>query len=61
MYGEEVASATVLTPGISPAAQLSSTYTGWVAGAGLEYAFTNNLSAKVEGLFTISDRKRSRL
>jgi outer membrane immunogenic protein len=25
--------------------------TGWTVGGGLEYAFTNNLSAKIEGLY----------
>ncbi|MGA8651485.1 MAG: outer membrane beta-barrel protein, partial [Xanthobacteraceae bacterium] len=29
----------------------SSTQTGWTAGAGVEYAFTNNISAKVEYLY----------
>ncbi|QFU16373.1 outer membrane protein [Microvirga thermotolerans] len=28
---------------------------GWTAGGGLEYAFTNNLSAKVEGLYVNLD------
>ncbi|WP_243371184.1 outer membrane protein [Microvirga solisilvae] len=28
---------------------------GWVVGGGLEYAFTNNLSAKVEGLYVNLD------
>jgi outer membrane immunogenic protein len=50
MYAEEVANTSVIAP-ISAVAQSSSTHTGWVAGAGLEYAFTNNISAKVEGLF----------
>ncbi|MGO4869245.1 MAG: outer membrane protein, partial [Roseiarcus sp.] len=25
---------------------------GWTAGAGFEYAITNNLTAKIEGLYT---------
>ena len=29
----------------------SGTHSGWVGGGGLEYAFTKNLSAKVEGLY----------
>jgi outer membrane immunogenic protein len=29
--------------------------TGWTAGGGLEYAFTNNLSAKIEGLYVSLD------
>lgn len=29
---------------------------GWTAGGGVEYAFTNNLSAKVEGLYVNVDR-----
>jgi outer membrane immunogenic protein len=52
MYGEEVASflATTSTP-ITYQAQSSGTHTGYVAGGGIEYAFTNRLSAKVEGLY----------
>jgi outer membrane immunogenic protein len=30
--------------------------TGWTVGGGLEYAFTNNLSAKVEGLYVNLDQ-----
>ena len=33
------------------AVSTSSTRAGWVAGAGVEYAFTNNLSARLEGLY----------
>jgi outer membrane immunogenic protein len=50
MYGEEVLNTSVIAP-VSAIGTSSSTHTGWVAGAGLEYAFTNNLSGKVEGLF----------
>ena len=33
--------------------------TGWVAGAGLEYAITNNWTARVEGLYyDLGDKKR---
>ena len=31
---------------------------GWTAGGGLEYAFTNSLSAKIEGLYVNLDRDR---
>jgi outer membrane immunogenic protein len=33
----------------------SSTNTGWVLGGGVEYAFTNNLTAKIEGLYVNLD------
>ena len=33
------------------------TNTGWVLGGGVEYAFTNNLTAKVEGLYVNLDSK----
>ena len=33
--------------------------TGWTVGGGLEYAFTNNLSAKVEGLYVNLDQDDS--
>ena len=29
---------------------------GWTVGGGLEYAFTNNLSAKIEGLYVNLDQ-----
>jgi outer membrane immunogenic protein len=32
------------------------TATGWTLGGGLEYAFTNNLTAKLEGLYVNLDR-----
>ena len=31
---------------------------GWTVGGGLEYAFTNNLTAKIEGLYIQFDRNR---
>jgi outer membrane immunogenic protein len=34
------------------------TNTGWVLGGGIEYAFTNNLTAKIEGLYVNLDTKR---
>jgi outer membrane immunogenic protein len=57
MYGEEVVNSNMgpWLPGIpSPVnyqGQSSGTHSGWVGGGGLEYAFTNSLSAKVEGLY----------
>ena len=32
-------------------ANTSKTQTGWTAGGGLEYAFTNNWTVRVEGLY----------
>jgi outer membrane immunogenic protein len=32
---------------------------GWTVGGGLEYAFTNNLTAKIEGLYVSFDRNRN--
>lgn len=37
----------------------SSTRTGWVVGAGVEYALTNNVSLKVEGLYADFGSKSS--
>jgi outer membrane immunogenic protein len=58
MYAEEVVNSNVVAPasvappaGATYQAQSSGTHTGWVAGGGLEYAFTNAISAKVEGLY----------
>ncbi len=52
IYGEEVSNFLFTTPfGPTYAGQSSGTHTGWVAGGGIEYAFTNSLSAKVEGLY----------
>ena len=50
MYAEEKTNS-LLIAAAPYQANSDSTRTGWVAGAGLEYAFTNNLSAKIEGLF----------
>jgi outer membrane immunogenic protein len=53
MYGQQTVNLLLTSP-VSPVAYTgnsTSTHTGWVAGAGLEYAFTKNLSGKVEGLF----------
>jgi outer membrane immunogenic protein len=35
------------------------TRTGWAAGGGVEYAFTPNLTGKIEGLFVSLDRNNS--
>jgi outer membrane immunogenic protein len=35
------------------------TNTGWVLGGGVEYAFTNNLTAKIEGLYVNLDTKNN--
>jgi outer membrane immunogenic protein len=51
MYGEEVVNFLATTPATTYQAQSSGTHTGWTAGGGIEYAFTNNISAKVEGLY----------
>jgi outer membrane immunogenic protein len=32
---------------------------GWTAGGGIEYAFTNNITAKVEGLYVNLDRRNT--
>jgi outer membrane immunogenic protein len=34
--------------------------TGWVVGAGVEYAFTNNLTAGIEGLWVSLDQENNR-
>ena len=41
------------------AASSNSTNTGWVLGGGVEYAFTDNLTAKVEGLFVSLDSENN--
>jgi outer membrane immunogenic protein len=51
MYGEEVVNSNLVFPAINYQATSSGTHTGWVAGGGIEYAFTDRLSAKVEGLY----------
>jgi outer membrane immunogenic protein len=52
MYAEEVVNSTLVSPaGVTTVARSSGTHSGWVGGGGLEYAFTNALSAKVEGLY----------
>jgi outer membrane immunogenic protein len=51
IYGEEAVSFALVFPLITYAAAASSIRTGWTAGAGFEYAFTNNLTGKVEALY----------
>jgi len=51
IYGEEAVAFSVVFPAVTYAAAASSTRTGWTAGAGFEYAFTNNLTGKIEGLY----------
>jgi outer membrane immunogenic protein len=51
MFGEEVLNSNLVFPLVGYQAQTSSTHTGWVAGGGIEYAFTDRISAKVEGLY----------
>jgi outer membrane immunogenic protein len=53
IYGEEKASATLTFPtGVTfGPGGVSSTHAGWTAGGGLEYAFTNNWTGKIEGLY----------
>lgn len=40
-----------VTPGAVFTVSESHTHVGWTAGAGVEYAITRNLSAKIEGLY----------
>jgi outer membrane immunogenic protein len=53
IYGQENVSATVFIPssGHNYPSSDSSTRVGWTAGAGLEYMFAPNWSAKIEGLY----------
>jgi outer membrane immunogenic protein len=52
IYGNESVTAITFFPsGFNYPAALSTTRTGGVVGGGLEYAFANNFSAKVEGLY----------
>ena len=48
-------SVVVLPDGTFFAGESDSTNTGWTLGGGLEYAFTNNLTAKIEGLYVNLD------
>jgi outer membrane immunogenic protein len=51
MFGEEVVNSNLVFPAVGYQAQTSGTHSGWVAGGGIEYAFTNRISAKIEGLY----------
>jgi outer membrane immunogenic protein len=51
IYGQENVSAAMVFPLVTYTNSATAMRSGWVAGAGLEYAFTNNFSAKIEGLF----------
>jgi outer membrane immunogenic protein len=51
IYGEEVVNTSLTFPLVGYQATSSATHTGWIGGGGIEYAFTNALSAKVEGLY----------
>ena len=51
IYGEEAISFAAVAPGITYAAAASSIRTGWTAGAGFEYAFTNNLQPRSKDLY----------
>jgi outer membrane immunogenic protein len=51
IYGEEVVNTSLSFPLVGYQATSSATHTGWTGGGGIEYAFTNALSAKVEGLY----------
>jgi outer membrane immunogenic protein len=51
-------SVVVLPDGSFFAGSSSDTNTGWTLGGGLEYAFTNNLTAKIEGLYVNLDTEQ---
>lgn len=51
IYGHESVSANLTFPLISYPQSGSSTRAGWTLGGGFEYAFTQNLSGKLEGLY----------
>jgi outer membrane immunogenic protein len=40
-------------------AKTSPNHTGWVAGAGIEYALTNNLTTRIEAFYVDLDNKRT--
>jgi outer membrane immunogenic protein len=51
IYGEESLSQTKTFAAITYSGINNPIHTGWIGGVGVEYAFTNNISAKLEGLF----------
>jgi outer membrane immunogenic protein len=51
IYGHESVSDSQTFPLVAYGSSATSTRTGWTGGAGFEYAFTNNLTGKVEGLW----------
>jgi outer membrane immunogenic protein len=51
IYGEEYLSQTKTFPVNTYSGINTAIHTGWIGGVGVEYAFTNNISAKLEGLF----------
>jgi outer membrane immunogenic protein len=53
IYGREAVTQNLVFPvtGITYPAAASSVRTGWVVGGGLEYAFTNNVTGRAEGLW----------
>jgi outer membrane immunogenic protein len=51
IYGEEYLSQTKTFPVTTYSGINTPIHTGWIGGVGVEYAFTNNISAKLEGLF----------
>jgi outer membrane immunogenic protein len=50
-YGEVKVDQNTIFPGLIYPSSASSTRTGWVAGGGIEWAFSGNWSAKAEGLY----------
>lgn len=51
VYGRVALQTDVLHPTVTFPASGDFTNTGWTAGGGIEYAFTNHVSAKIEGLY----------
>jgi len=51
IYGRESVSNVLTFPLVSYPASATTTRAGWTVGGGLEFAFTGNLSGKIEGLY----------